>query len=1352
MGALRKAVSALALIVLCFSAAAVFLASSRGERIIRDTLTERLGKALKLDIRIESLETDLFSSLTLHGIRISLPDTPDSSAILTCDDVGIDFRIWRLMRSRPSIDSLGVSGLAVNLKKDENGWKLPSGTKKTTAEPSSKPPLDAGIRFSRLCIEKSSLSYNDTTVPLALSTGNVAFDARAPNDSSYAFTAMFGSWTASFDSTAFDIHDVTIAGVINPSSVTIERCSLDAAGLVCDLTGHVNLDRESVGIEGSAHIDGDLLPLAALIAPSIPKQYHPKEAALSADITVTGTIDDPVLNLSASVPVLRTDFLDVSAIMFSGEYRQKIAQLDTLRFGVFGGVLHGRGYVEVDSLMNHSFTLAMDNVRLERIWEYIYNEKSPYKGRVEGDLVTAGPLAHPEQGSADAGLTVRDVTFHTKGISGFDTGISYRDSLLTCVLKQDATDFNASVKFVDESIQGTFGFHTTKPGGLAGFAKVFELYGSLDINGTIGGTIKEPVIDADFKGHSLRFHGFPLDSLSGGVRYENGTAVLDNNTFSGSLASVDSLTAPYRIPGLGGGVAFKGVLNGDVLDPTGRLELNFAHPSYNGYGIDSAEAVVTMAGKVIGIERLGIDKDSLSVDITGKYSFESSSGDVRMVFNRSEVYDRSASVLSPAGTDSTGTLGGIHVTFAFPKPDITVVSATGSALDIAALTPAIIDSLDTGGTLDFDLDFSGSLGKPAGTLALFIDQPYFREAAVDSLRGVIRLDPEEIRCADLSLYLGGQRTWANGAIGLIPGDITPVITRESVIDVKAEGRNFTAQLLRLVLPKEAVFRASSSYNLTCTGTLGKPHITGDLHMDEGELLVKPGSPAFHNVSFDAAFMDSILVLDSAEGLVESAPFVLRGRAETSDWESYRMEASLKLSGKEVLTGGGTVYADSLSSTLKLHGFDLALLKLVAPVPQDLTGTVFASVDVAGPYSHPEVNGSLAFSDVAFREPASNLPLRQGKASVRFVRDTVLLDSLSIMLNGGRIAANGQLRYGAGGIAGLEMTVRGSKLKFEKKRQYSLVIKQAALTCVKAENFYDVDGDFDFDESRITADFQAKSLLPFMQNAERPSQSPPPVFRQIRLNIRMHGGDKLWVDNNLARMRINSELELIGTAARPNVAGRFSVEEGYVLYLDRKFKINKGVMDFIDPNRINPIVDFQAETSVKSYQSANKTPYAITLAVTGPLDKVSVDLVSDPALDRSDIVTLLTVGATREQLTGRNTETGGLVMGDILKERAEMLSSRQISGFFSRKVGNMLGLEEISVEGNLFNIGKTSGPQLVASEKISDRVDITYTTTVGHVNEQSVRLDYRLNRFFSLEGQTDQKGRAGLDLKYRLKFK
>ena len=68
------------------------------------------------------------------------------------------------------------------------------------------------------------------------------------------------------------------------------------------------------------------------------------------------------------------------------------------------------------------------------------------------------------------------------------------------------------------------------------------------------------------------------------------------------------------------------------------------------------------------------------------------------------------------------------------------------------------------------------------------------------------------------------------------------------------------------------------------------------------------------------------------------------------------------------------------------------------------------------------------------------------------------------------------------------------------------------------------------------------------------------------------------------------------------------------------------------------------------------------------------------------------------------------------------------------------------------MNQSAGPQLVASKRISSRVELTYSTTVGYINDQSVRLDYLLSKYFSLEGQTDQRGRSSMNVKYRLRFK
>jgi autotransporter translocation and assembly factor TamB len=260
------------------------------------------------------------------------------------------------------------------------------------------------------------------------------------------------------------------------------------------------------------------------------------------------------------------------------------------------------------------------------------------------------------------------------------------------------------------------------------------------------------------------------------------------------------------------------------------------------------------------------------------------------------------------------------------------------------------------------------------------------------------------------------------------------------------------------------------------------------------------------------------------------------------------------------------------------------------------------------------------------------------------------------------------------------------------------------------------------------------------------------MKQTRMNVRIRESENIWVDNNLAHIRLHSEIELIGNLAQPNIAGRVSVEEGYILYLDRKFQMEQGTIDFVDPNKLNPIVDLEAKTSVTTYERLEATQYNITLKISGELDQAKVELTSEPPLERSDIIALLTVGATRKQLTGKSGSGQDVSTSQILEQRIQTLSSKIISGYAGKTLEKLFGLEDVNIQGNLFRANKGSGPQLVASKRITNSAKLTYTTTVGHLNEQGIRLDYRLSKHFSFEGQTDQQGESSLSIKYNLKFK
>ncbi|MFC1481095.1 translocation/assembly module TamB domain-containing protein [Candidatus Neomarinimicrobiota bacterium] len=363
----------------------------------------------------------------------------------------------------------------------------------------------------------------------------------------------------------------------------------------------------------------------------------------------------------------------------------------------------------------------------------------------------------------------------------------------------------------------------------------------------------------------------------------------------------------------------------------------------------------------------------------------------------------------------------------------------------------------------------------------------------------------------------------------------------------------------------------------------------------------------------------------------------------------------------------------------------------------------------------------------------------------FEQKHIRIDSVFATVNSGTLWGSGSLDYDAGQLTNLDLSLHARKLHYNIPRQYSVTVQSLDLSLREAGQAYFLDGDIVLGDSRFIRTVQPREILTFITAIDRPREEMGAVLKKTRLNLRIRDNRQLWINNNLARIRMRSNITILGSLSDPILAGRLTAEEGYALYLDRRFTVKEGLISFVDAARINPEITLTAESTVKSFTQTAGTAYTVTLAIRGPLDQVSVDLKSEPPLDKADIVSMLTVGATRGQLMG------GQLTG-ALQDRLLGLSSERISRYTAQRLGTLLNLDNVTIEGNLFNYQKLWGPQLIASRKLSNRMSITYRTTIGQFNDQGFRLDYNLSKYFLLAGTTNNSGQSGLDLKFRLRFK
>jgi len=243
--------------------------------------------------------------------------------------------------------------------------------------------------------------------------------------------------------------------------------------------------------------------------------------------------------------------------------------------------------------------------------------------------------------------------------------------------------------------------------------------------------------------------------------------------------------------------------------------------------------------------------------------------------------------------------------------------------------------------------------------------------------------------------------------------------------------------------------------------------------------------------------------------------------------------------------------------------------------------------------------------------------------------------------------------------------------------------------------------------------------------------------ETQLNVRFSGKESIVFESNLAKIPIDAEILIRGTVNQPQVLGRLEARKGEVYFRKNVFRIMHASADFADPNKINPVLDVQAETRVREYD--------IRLSVTGTADRSFVSFVSDPPLTDSNILALLTIGRKSEEVRGKE---AGVGVGE-----ATSFMTGKFQDIIETRARSLTGLDRFQVDPYISKTDVSVPRVTVGKEVVQDKVFMTYSSNVGATTpEQLFRIEYLLNRNMSLVGERDETGNIGADLKFRFEFR
>jgi translocation and assembly module TamB len=421
--------------------------------------------------------------------------------------------------------------------------------------------------------------------------------------------------------------------------------------------------------------------------------------------------------------------------------------------------------------------------------------------------------------------------------------------------------------------------------------------------------------------------------------------------------------------------------------------------------------------------------------------------------------------------------------------------------------------------------------------------------------------------------------------------------------------------------------------------------------------------------------------------------------------------------------------------------NLSLLKLLYREVEYAAGVAEVKFGIRDDWKNPDMtgelllrNGEVKIKDIPQRFSALN-------SKIVFEQGRIVTDSLTGEVGGGSLNASGWAQ-----LSGVKLRAFSAKTSVA---NVTVRYPEGLVSTLSGELYYDGDaseqslaGDITIGRARYDKRVEWKSMLVDIgRGLYQKKKTEVGWIGDTQINLRFHGENNILFENNLAKMPLDVDVFLRGTVNHPQLLGRIEARKGVVYFRKNEFKILRASVDFVDPNRMNPVLDIQAETLVREY--------TIRLAVTGTADHAVVTFISEPSLVDSDILAMLALGKTGSELKGKETGVG---VGE-----ATSFATGQFQDVIERNARRLTGLDRFQVDPY---VGKsdTSVPRVtVGKELVQNKLFVTYSSNVGATApEQNFRIEYVLNRHFSLVGQgveTENNGtNIGADIKYRFEFK
>jgi translocation and assembly module TamB len=248
---------------------------------------------------------------------------------------------------------------------------------------------------------------------------------------------------------------------------------------------------------------------------------------------------------------------------------------------------------------------------------------------------------------------------------------------------------------------------------------------------------------------------------------------------------------------------------------------------------------------------------------------------------------------------------------------------------------------------------------------------------------------------------------------------------------------------------------------------------------------------------------------------------------------------------------------------------------------------------------------------------------------------------------------------------------------------------------------------------------------------------------MQLDVRVETVPNLQFQTALtADLQAEADLRVRGTAAKPVVLGRMTVSQGEIQFFGTKYTINRGEIGFFNPVRIEPVIDMDLETRVRGV--------LVNINFNGPLRKLNVSYRSDPPLQSAEIIALLTVG--RAPGSNSSVASQAVTSPGIFSSGTNSLLGQAVAAPISGRLQRFFGVSRLKIDPQLTGLSAVPQARLTIEQQISRDVTLTYVTNLSQANQQIIRLEWDLDRNWSVVAVREENGVFGVDFFFKKRIR